>query len=216
MNIMRLNIYCLIATLAITAWPLAAANAAKLYKWVDENGRIHYSDKMPPEIVRKEHSVLNDSGLAIKTVEPPKSEEEIAAEQRRAEEEEKRRTEEAALATAQAKKDRVLLDTFLSEKDMIRARDSRVAALDNSIQLSQTQSNRLELRLADLEKEHALHQSRGNTKMAEQVARQIADTKNMIVENKSYIRSQETEKARIIDKFNADIKRFRELKSESQ
>jgi len=41
------------------------AVAQKLYKWVDENGQVHYGDKVPPEYANQDRDVLNKRGMAI-------------------------------------------------------------------------------------------------------------------------------------------------------
>src|SRR5258706_6536593 len=43
----RLALACGIAAYAATAW-LSAAADTEVYKWVDPQGRIHYSDRPPP------------------------------------------------------------------------------------------------------------------------------------------------------------------------
>ena len=48
---------------APTAGPL---EAAKLYRWTDAEGRVHYSDRVPPEAVDKAHDqlVVGDADLS--------------------------------------------------------------------------------------------------------------------------------------------------------
>jgi hypothetical protein len=52
------------------------ANAAEVYRWVDENGEVHYSESLPPDFQDKGHDRLNSSGLVVDenlslTPEPP-------------------------------------------------------------------------------------------------------------------------------------------------
>ncbi|MDR2239900.1 MAG: DUF4124 domain-containing protein [Zoogloeaceae bacterium] len=52
--------FCLPALLAL---PLAAG-AQPLYKWVDKNGKVHYSDQPPPQEIKKvEQPRLNTSSI---------------------------------------------------------------------------------------------------------------------------------------------------------
>lgn len=46
-----------ILLLCLASLPLAVG-AAELYKWTDEKGRVHYSDKPPPEGVKAESRTL--------------------------------------------------------------------------------------------------------------------------------------------------------------
>ena len=54
----------------------ASAGAAEVYRWVDENGEVHYSESLPPDYKDKGYDVLNRDGLVIEkdqslTPEPP-------------------------------------------------------------------------------------------------------------------------------------------------
>src|SRR5690606_7884572 len=80
-----------------------AAEAQKLYRWVDKDGKVHYSDHVPPEAVDQARDELNDQGLKVRSVERALTPEEIAERDARL----KREAEEAALAAEQAKRDQV-------------------------------------------------------------------------------------------------------------
>ena len=51
--------------LFLSAAILAAgsAMAAKVYRWVDENGEVHYSETLPPDFEDKKHDELDDRGI---------------------------------------------------------------------------------------------------------------------------------------------------------
>ena len=53
--------------------------AATLYKWVDDDGKVRYSDRMPPTQVKKKHQTLNKQGIIVETKEAAKTDEELAA-----------------------------------------------------------------------------------------------------------------------------------------
>ena len=40
-----------------------AAGAAEVYRWVDENGEVHYSESLPPNFQDRGHDVLNERGI---------------------------------------------------------------------------------------------------------------------------------------------------------
>jgi hypothetical protein len=53
-----------------------AAEAAEVYRWVDENGEVHYSESLPPDYQDKGYDLLNRQGLVVEedqklTPEPP-------------------------------------------------------------------------------------------------------------------------------------------------
>jgi hypothetical protein len=56
----------------------ATAHAAEVYRWVDENGEVHYSESLPPDFEDKGHDVLNERGIVtdedLKLTPPPQVE----------------------------------------------------------------------------------------------------------------------------------------------
>lgn len=50
---------------------------AGLNKWVDEKGQVHYGDRVPAKYLTKEHSLLSEQGVTLRTSEAHKTEEEL-------------------------------------------------------------------------------------------------------------------------------------------
>jgi len=107
---------------------------AKMYKWVDEDGQTHFGDRIPVQYQKKQHQELNERGVTMKTREAMKTPEELA-EARRLEKERKRVLQEEK---KQKQRDRVLLDTYTTERDLVVARDSRLDAIDSQIHLAES------------------------------------------------------------------------------
>jgi len=68
-----------IAALLINATLVAAGpkGEQKVYRWVDENGEVHYTQSLPPDFQDKKHDVLNERGIVLEEGEslvppPPK------------------------------------------------------------------------------------------------------------------------------------------------
>ena len=55
------------------------------FKWVDDEGVIHYGDSIPPEYADKPKQRLNDQGVAVEQLEGKKTAEQLAAEKKAAE-----------------------------------------------------------------------------------------------------------------------------------
>ncbi|MFT7672628.1 MAG: hypothetical protein ACI845_001037, partial [Gammaproteobacteria bacterium] len=64
---------------------IQSATAATLYKWIDDDGQIRYSDQLPPLQVKKKHEKLNSQGVVIDTKEAAKTDEVLGAERKAAE-----------------------------------------------------------------------------------------------------------------------------------
>jgi hypothetical protein len=54
----------LAAALAAVACPVPAG-AVEVYRWVDENGEVHYSESLPPDYKDKGYDVLNRDGMVV-------------------------------------------------------------------------------------------------------------------------------------------------------
>ena len=58
-----------------TGLVLAGSAHAEVYKWVDENGEVHYSETLPPDFQDKKADVLNSEGVTqqkdLSLVPPP-------------------------------------------------------------------------------------------------------------------------------------------------
>ncbi|WP_263458717.1 DUF4124 domain-containing protein [Bathymodiolus japonicus methanotrophic gill symbiont] len=62
--------------------PLPSAAHAKMYRWVDKQGNVYYSDQVPPSQSKLERKVLSDTGRVIETIRAAKTQEEIDLEKR--------------------------------------------------------------------------------------------------------------------------------------
>ena len=179
---------------------------AKLYKWVDENGNVQYSDKIPPTAVKKSHEQLDERGLVIEKKERAKTPEEIAEEERvrKLQEETRRRLEE------QRARDRVLLSTYRNEDEIILARDGKLATYDAQIRITYNNIARLKDRLS-YQKKRAASLERQGKPIPPQLKKGIENTRREINENYASILRQENGKKQIRAKYALDLKRFREL-----
>ena len=61
-----LTIPALSAALA-TFMLTTAVDAGALYKWIDEDGQVRYSDRLPADRARKKHQQLNTQGVVLST-----------------------------------------------------------------------------------------------------------------------------------------------------
>jgi hypothetical protein len=179
---------------------------AKLYKWVDEDGNIQYSDKIPPSAVKKSHQQLDKQGLVVEKKERAKTPEEIAEEQRvrKLQEETRRRLEK------QRAKDRVLLSTYRSEDDIILARDGKLATYDAQIRITYNNIARLKDRLS-YQKKRAASLERQGKAIPRQLQISIKNTREEINQNYASILRQENGKKKIRASYAMDLKRFSEL-----
>lgn len=185
----------------------------RTYKWVDEDGVMHYGDRVPPEHSDKELSILNDQGVTVAKVQGKQSEEEIAAEKKLLAEREAyaQEREEALL------RDRVLLSTYLSVEEIESLRDRRVELVDGQMRVIQIYLDNLREKLLKLEQEAKRYSPYSDNPKArpidEKLARELSDTLDSIMLYEQNLAKSQSEQEELIAKFEADITRFRELRS---
>ncbi len=190
-------------------WLLLLNNAwGRLYKWVDENGHVYYSDKLPPSAVKKPHAVLNKQGVVVKRTGRAKTAEEIARE----EELKRLREKQQRMMEMQKARDKVLLSTFRSEDDIIMARDGQLATYDAQIRISYNNIERLKSWL-EVQKKRAAALERKGRKVPKKMLAEIENTRRQIKANYESIIRQEEAKKLLREKYAADLQRFRELKA---
>ncbi len=180
---------------------------AKLYKWTDDNGKIHYSDKVPPQHSKHKRDELNEQGITVKKIEAAKTAEQLKKEEEQAKirEEQKRKDEK------QAAYDQMLLASYLSEEGLINSRDANIAAIENIIQASNDTLKNQEQRLMDLRKSAANHERSGKS-VPEGILKQIKNTRDQIQRTHDYIAIKQEEQETTRRKYEKDIQRYRELK----
>src|ERR1700690_377991 len=73
------------ALMLIAAGASSAADTGerKLYKWVDNQGQVHYGDHVPDEYATQERHVFNKQGVEVEKLEAQKTPEQMAAEEQK-------------------------------------------------------------------------------------------------------------------------------------
>jgi Domain of unknown function (DUF4124) len=192
-----------------SALTVPAAQAGKLYKWVDENGQIRYGDRIPPQYARKSNETLNQQGITVNRQAAAKTPEQIAEEQRL----EEARIAAEKLQQEQDRSDQILLDTFTNEDEMVLTRDGKIEAIEAIIRVTNGRTEKLKLRLSQL-KSRAANIERSGKPVSEKLNAEIRETRQQIAHNFTYVKSRNADKKLIREQFEKDIARFRELQAE--
>jgi hypothetical protein len=193
-----------LALLALALVP--GPGEARMYRWVDDDGVVHYTDQLPPTQVEKGHTKLNEQGLKTETVAPAQSLEEV----QRDRELERLRSQQQRLVEQQNAADRVLLRTYRSVDDLNMARDGKIAAIDVLIGVARGNIRRQQDWLRNLRTE-AANQERAGKSVPPHLTESMEKTERYIRESYAAIVEREQEKERIRADFDRDLKRFRQL-----
>ncbi|MEM7208126.1 MAG: DUF4124 domain-containing protein [Pseudomonadota bacterium] len=200
-----------LSAVAILSLALAMSShaMANVYKWVDEEGNIHYGDK-PPAKVESAHSVLNERGLEVDSINRAKTDEEVAAELAEAEAIREQQLEEQRARH----RDNILLETFTTERDLLLTRDDRLQAIDGAILLSEKRINSWSEKLGVLEKRIANYE-KDNVETPARLIEERELVLRQIDSSETYMLQKMEERERTADQFEQDLARYRELKDDS-
>ncbi|MDZ7747453.1 MAG: DUF4124 domain-containing protein [Halofilum sp. (in: g-proteobacteria)] len=191
---------------AVLALVVTPAAAGKSYRWVDEDGNVHYGDRMPADASRSEHAVIDDSGTVREQHRSADEEEAERAQQQR---------QNAGKDEAQARRDRMLRETFTSEGDLLRMRDRRVEAVDAKIAVVEHQVEQLETqRQSYVDHLASVREAASEDSPAVQSAlERLARVDKRLEGRRAVLAELRAQRERIIEQFATDLERFRELKA---
>jgi hypothetical protein len=184
----------------------------RLYKWTDRNGVVHYGDKIPPEYANLDRDVLNDQGIQIGFEEGEVTPEERAALEKRQREVEAERAAKAEIA----RRDRMLLETYLTVSDIEDLRDRRLELLESQIKVTELYLANLRKRLVGLQAEAGAFKPYTTNPDAPQIPENLAldirrTTGSISLYEQTLARTRADQHA-LRASFDDDITRFRELR----
>ena len=185
-----------------------AAQAAPLKKCVDDKGRVYYGDSIPAEVLDKcrTSSELSGKGMENKktrylTEEERKTQEGAAAQQKL----------DDAKAQEQKRRDRALVDTYTSEKEINLSRDRNLQATQAQIDGSQMRANSTQSRFAGLRKQ-ADNFTKNKKPIPAWLSEELKAADNELRTANETVAKWKQEYEAIRLRFEDDKKRFRELK----
>jgi hypothetical protein len=203
--------FCVAITLGCLTLGLATQAQAKLYKWVDDTGEVHYGDKIPPKYSKQRHQELNARGIQLKAVERKKTSAENHAEKAAMSEELQRVEAERKIQAEQSRKDQILLDTFTVERDLLIMRDDRLSAIESTTNLTENYNKQLEKQLENTQN-RIDNLEKANRDVPANDIKKIKNLRGQLEQNRSHIIRLEKDKILLEKQFKEDLARFRELK----
>ena len=200
----------LIACVAL-ALLTAADSQTKTYRWVDDQGVVHFGDSVPPEYADKEKQIVNEQGVHVGVIRGKKTAEELAEEARQARLDEEREKKRRA--------DQALLATYLTVEEIEMHRDRRVELLKAQNQVTELYlrnlNRRLEWLMADAQEYQPFSEDPDAPMMPVELNEDIEDTRGRIDRYNKLREKNEEQASMIRARFQEDIDRFRSLKPEN-
>jgi hypothetical protein len=194
----------LLAAEAYAAPSSSSKQGGIAYKWVDEQGVVHYGDHIPPQYAQQDREVLNSQGVPVGHVEAAQSPEQAAA---------------AALKKAelfkQRQHDSFLMSTYTSVKDIESLRDVRLDQLQGQRTAAEQYVESLRSRLGSLQVRAVSFQPYSANpdarRMPDDLAENLVRTLNEVRVQSAALAAKSEEETTLRAQFDADIQRYREL-----
>ena len=204
-----LRLPALLTGLAFAAAATIAAagdTPGTLYKWVDEQGVVHYGDKIPPQYAQQAASVLNKQGVVVGHVDAPKTDAQLALEASAREAAEKQKQHDA-----------FLLGTYTSVKDIEALRDQRLDQIHGQEVATQQYVSTLGERLSSLQQRAQNFKPYSTNpdarKMPDDLAEQMVHTMNDIKTQRAALTTNQQDEVSVRQQFQSDIDRYKELRA---
>jgi hypothetical protein len=185
------------AALGTAAWAAPSSHTSQdshkgiAYRWVDEQGVVHYGDNIPPQYASQDRAILNAQG------------EEAAAS----------RARDALMK--QKQHDAFLVSTYTSVKDIEALRDVRLDQLKGQRTAAEQYLESLRVRLSSLQSRalaYRPYSTRADARrMPDDVAENLVHTLNEVRVQSSALAAKGAEETALRAQFQSDIERYREL-----
>ena len=196
---------CLIA-MSINLLALSATAHAELFKWVDAQGRVQYTDRLPQDAVNRGNVQLSKQGLAKNVTEPV-----LTAEQRRAIEERIAREREAEKVERDKKlQENALLSSYSSEMDIDVARRRNLAIVGASILSAEARIKALQRRTAAIEREKLFYEKKP---FPEKLKRELASVQSEVPKQYAIISQRNEDALEINRRYEAQRQKFVDIKT---
>jgi hypothetical protein len=207
------------ALLAAALQAPATAAEAKVYRWVDENGEVHYSESLPPDFQDKGHDVLNERGIVLDedqslTPQPPPPKEKP-----KKEEPQELPRDASGLprpkalyseAEMQRRMDNFLMLRYESEQEILDAMDVEIKQLTYDQRLLETtRQSMLEAWRGQIRE--AAYRERSGQPVEDSVHREISALQNRLAENVRSLNGLKARDEAIRADFQKQLERYRYL-----
>lgn len=181
----------------------------RVYRWVDENGEVHYSETLPPDYVGETHDELSHDGIvrdedvSLKPPPPKVKTTESAGPSGPT-------PEEIAAAEKQEQMDRLLLLRYQSEDELLEAMNVEVNQLkyDERLLTATHESLSTSLRTNIIV---AGHQQRAGVELKPETLSQISRIRTQLQENERSLRGLKIREENVRARFDEQLARYREL-----
>ena len=199
-----LGLAAALAAAVAFAAPPEPGSGKTTFRWVDEQGVVHYSDSVPAPAAGRDREVMNAQGVPVRHLDGQKSQAQLDAEARA-----------RAAVIKQKQHDTFLMTTYTSVKDIEALRDSRLEQLKTQRAAGQQYIETLKSRLGALQTRALAYRpysaNAGARSMPDDLAENLVRTMDEMKTQTSALAKESEDETQLRAQFQADIERYKEL-----
>ena len=191
----------------------------KVYRWVDENGEVHYTESLPPDMDDKKHDVLDSRGITREEdqslVPPPPKPEKVSSKGELPRDASGMQRPEPLHSPAQMKvqQDSLLLLRYHSDEEIVDAMKQEInnLAYDERL-LTTSRDSLMDAYLGNIRE--AAERQRAGTELQPKLVGDIKNLKIRLADNSVSIASLKEREKSIKESFESQLERYRTLVAE--
>lgn len=194
------------ATLALGLFNTPDTAAQNVYRWVDDEGKVHYTKALPPDAAHRPYDILSQSGILIERVTDPIAKQKPPPEKPAKNEPEPLYSEKEK----QILGDRLLLLKYRSEQEILDAMELEIDHLKYDERMLNAGYQSV-MQTLESEIRAAANQQRAGLDVDADTERSVARLQRRLRTNRKASDELEVRRARIRADFQADLARYRVL-----
>jgi len=203
------RILAICAAALVLAPTAAEAQAAATFRCQGKDGKKYYGNTIPPQCYGRLVEQINTQGFVVKRIEPEASEKELEAKE--AEKAQKAKLD--AAAKEQSRRDRALLATYTSEKDIEEQRHRALADNEKTVREIGQRIEDLKKKRAAYDKELEFYNDKsGKSKPPPRMLEEIRQVEFDLKVQQEALENKKKEVHTINAKYDDDKKRYLALR----
>lgn len=195
-------------TLTLLTLITSASVDAGLYRWTDENGKVHYSDKVPQARSQKGHTILNENGTKKEEIISAKKRVEINAAKKLQKSQKIEQIEKNKKQALADLRDIQLLNMFTSTDELKKIYNSKFEMTDESINLLKSRHKFQTQKLDRLENQF---ENMKNPQSKEVMGKKIDNLLDSLKIYQQAITENYVEMEKLKKEYKENLERFSEL-----
>ncbi len=190
---------------------IASSAQAGLYRWVDDSGKVHFSDKVPAAASKKSHTKLSKSGDMTRKVDPAAKQKKLNLKLAREKEQEELAELRRIKSEAEAEKrerDNNLLSTYENEGELVRYFASKIKMVEGNSKILEAQNGVLNRKVIRLEEKASITKDDPTLK---NLAKKIVNINKTIGQYKQALQENDKQLLQLTKNYQTNLARYKEL-----